>query len=216
MTKVTAAILALAVALILPAASLACGIEAWDFAPNFFNFTDGNWTFGEVFTANQDIAIIFLGYYAPNGHGNFVSEHPVGLFDASGNLLAFTVVDNNSMYGDLLQPLINPMPTGNFAFNYISPITLHAGQTYVLEGVSNLDPYTWDDPGFTVYLPITILGNNRILENGLNFNGTFRINDVGNGYWGANFGTGPEPGSLILFGSGILGLAGVLRRKLKF
>jgi PEP-CTERM motif len=53
------------------------------------------------------------------------------------------------------------------------------------------------------------------LDNGLNFDGTSLVNDVSNGYWGANFGVGPEPGSLILFGSGILGLAGVVRRKLK-
>ena len=45
--------------------------------------------------------------------------------------------------------------------------------------------------------------------------------DVGAQYGGAwisgvqnNFGEAPEPGSLILFGTGILGLAGTLRRKL--
>ena len=32
--------------------------------------------------------------------------------------------------------------------------------------------------------------------------------------WGGGWGTTPEPSSILLFGSGILGLAGVLRRKL--
>ncbi|HEY4961338.1 MAG TPA: PEP-CTERM sorting domain-containing protein [Terriglobales bacterium] len=216
MATKTLGILALALALILPSASLACAFEAWDFAIPGFVFTNGNWTFGEVFVPTQDIAVSFLGYYAPFGHGNFLSDHPVGMFDAAGNLLASTVINNSSMYGDFSRPLINPIPTGNFAFNYISPITLHAGQTYVIEGVSNSDPYAFDDVGFTVYLPITILGNNWIFENGLTFNGTFVINDVSDGYWGPNFGTTPEPGSLILLGSGILGMAGVLRRKLTF
>jgi PEP-CTERM motif len=151
----------------------------------------------------------------PTPFGTFSSPHPVGLFDASGNLLASSVIDNSSQYGDSAQPLINSSPTGNFVFNRIAGVTLQASQTYVVEGVSNLDPYTSSDPAFKVYLPITVLGNNWVLDNGLNFNGTFLINDVNNGYWGANFGVGPEPGSLVLFGSGILGLAAVVHRKLK-
>ncbi len=217
MARSTLVILVLALVLILPSAGWGCGIEAWNFANgNFFNFTDGNWTFGEVFIPSQDLSVIFLGYYNPSfpvPGWSFTSPHPVGLFDAAGDLMASTVIDNTSMYG-VHQSLISGEQSGNFAFNWISPVTLHAGQTYVIEGVSNVDPYTWDDPAFTVYLPVTILGNNEVAGNGLNFNGTFLMNGVSNGYWGANFGVGPEPGSLIMFGSGVLGLAGLLRRKL--
>jgi len=177
---------------------------AWEFTTAGNPFTNGNWTFGEVFVPTQNIAVNLLGYYG--SVGGFSSDHPVGIFDASGNLLAQTDVTNSST-----------LFSAHFVFNQIPTITLLAGQTYVIEGVSNTDNYTWDDPGFQVYGPLTILGNNWIFENGLNFNGTFLINDVSDGYWGADFGLIPvsEPGSLlILLGSGAAGLAQLLRRKL--
>ena len=53
----------------------------------------------------------------------------------------------------------------------------------MIEGVSNTDPYTWNDPGFTVFAPINVLGNNWVFSGGLTFNGTGLINDVSDGYW---------------------------------
>jgi len=184
--------------------------EAWDFATASQSFTNGNWTFGEVFVPTQNISVDFLGYYASNGLGGFNSDHPVGLFNASGTLLGSTVIDNSSVF---------TTSSGHFAFNPINAITLLAGQTYVVEGVSNSDPYTWNDTGFTVYAPINILGNNWISGNGLNFNGTFLINDVTDGYWGPNFGydaavaSTPEPTTLSLLGLGLAGLWSRRRRK---
>lgn len=204
--------LALAVALLTTPSFAA--IEAWNFATPGNNYTNGNWTFGEVFVPTRNIEVYYLGYYAAYGVGNFVSDHPVGMFDAAGNLLSSTDITNASRVTDFNQPYLNTYPpTGYFAFNPVTPFLLQAGQTYVIEGVSNLDPYAWNDPGFTVYLPLTILGNNWVLGNGLNFNGTGLINDVSDGYWGANFAT-PEPGTILMLGTGILGLAGMLRRKL--
>ena len=203
----------LAVALLLPAAALADArvnseLENVDFTTTAQSFTNGNWTFGEVFVPQTNMSVGYLGYYAPAGLGHFLSNHPVGLFDVSGNLLASTTVDNSST---------DTTTSGHFAFNPISPVALLAGQTCVIEGVSNLDPYTWNDPGFTVYAPITLLGNNWLPNNGLNFNGTSVINDVSDGYWGPNFAVAtatPEPGTLALFGSSVLGLGGLLRRRL--
>jgi hypothetical protein len=213
------ALLAMMLVLILPAAGFACGIEAWNFvAPAISGFTIGNWTFGEVFVANQDIRVSYLGYYTQGFPPNFLSTHPVGMFDANGDLLASTVISNNSYSGDPYQPVIGGgSPGEHFAYNWIPQITLLAGQTYVLEGVSGADPYTWNDYGFQVYsayVPITILGNNWTLSNGLNFIGTFLISDVSDGYWGPSFGISPEPSTFVLLATGVLGLAAGLRRKL--
>jgi hypothetical protein len=192
----------------LPAATFA-STEAWDFTTASQAFTNGNWTFGEVFVPEVNITVDFLGYYAPNGLGNFLSDHPVGMFDTNGNLLASTDINNSSVSS-----------VGHFAFNAVTPIVLLAGHTYVVEGVSNADNYTWNDVGFSVFAPVTVLGNNWVFNGGLTFNGTGLINDVTDGYWGPDFGFSgtvvPEPGSLMLLGSGIVGLAGVLRRKLTF
>ncbi|MGA9565746.1 MAG: PEP-CTERM sorting domain-containing protein [Candidatus Korobacteraceae bacterium] len=205
-------VVTMAVALLLPATTFADArvnneLENVDFTTAAQTYTNGNWTFGEVFIPQVNLSVGYLGYYAAAGLGNFSSNHPVGLFDGNGDLLAFTTIDNASIYTS---------SSGHFAYNPISPVILFAGQTYVIEGVSNSDPYTWNDPGFTVYAPVTILGNNWVLGNGLNFNGTSVINDVADGYWGGNFAFAtPEPGTLALFGSSVLGLGGLLRRRLR-
>ncbi len=209
------AITALALAVVLLTVPSFAATEAWNFtANNGLNWTNGNWTFGTIFVPTRNIEVYYLGYYAQNGVGNFTSNHPVGMFDAAGNLLSSTVITNASTITDFNQPFLNVNPpTGNFVYNPVTPFTLIAGQTYVLEGVSGTDPYTWNDTGFTVYLPLTITGDNWVLGAGLTFNGTGNFADVADGWWGPNFAT-PEPGTFLMLGSGILGLAGMLRRKL--
>ncbi len=205
--------------LVFPLTALADGgttvVPAWDFNnPGNNSFTNGNWTFGEVFVPTENITVTDLGYFGTVG--DFSSDPSVGIFNSSGTLLDSTTITNSSSIIDYA----SASQTDNFVFNAVTPTELIAGDTYVIEGVSGSNPYTWDDTDFTVYAPITVLGNNYVSDGGLTFNGTGLVNDVSDGYWGANFAATtipptPEPGSLLLLGSGMAALAGMLRRKSK-
>lgn len=188
---------------VLPGTAFA-SVAGWEFSTVGTEFTNGAWNFGEVFTVNQDIMVDYLGYYNPST--GMTAGHEVALYDANGMQLADSVITIDSAYS-----------TAHFLYNLITPIELFAGQTYVVQGLSGPDVYAYNDGGFTTYAPITILGNNFVLENTMSFNGTGFSNDVTDGYWGANFGwdpvTAPEPASFMLIGTGLAGLATLLRRK---
>jgi hypothetical protein len=170
-------------------------------------FTNGDWTFGQVFTPTTNFQVNFLGYFNPST--GIVDSHPVSIWNGTtGALVASSTITSASLY-----------TTGHFLFNPISPVTLTAGQIYEITGVSGVDNYAYDDSGFTVYAPITYWGYNYCFGCGDVFTGTGTIDlGVGDAFWGPNFGwspsTTPEPGGLVLLGTGVLGLAGMIRRKL--
>jgi PEP-CTERM motif len=138
-----------------------------------------------------------------------LDSHPVSIWNGTtGALVASSTIDAASGYF-----------TTHFLYNLISPVTLQAGQIYEITGVSGIDNYAYGDTGWTLYAPVTYAGYNYCLGCGDVFTGTGTTNlGVGDAFWGPNFGwtttATPEPGSLMLLGTGVLGLAGVIRRKI--
>ncbi len=62
--KKTLLALALTVGLLLPAAMFA-DTAAWEWSTTGIEGTNGDWTFGQVFTPTQNFQVDFLGYYNP-------------------------------------------------------------------------------------------------------------------------------------------------------
>ena len=194
---------------------------AWEFTSYGTTLNNGTgYTFGIVFVPQVNLTVTYLGYFYDPTTG-MTESHYVGLYNSSGTLLDSTTITSASPYCS--PSVFAPVPcpgapqSPHFLYNPVPEVELFAGQTYVVEGTSGVvDPYNWNENGYAVLWPLTVEGDNWVANGGftLSFNGTGLKNDVSNGFFGPDMAFAPEPSSLLLLGSGILGLAGYIKRKL--
>ena len=157
---------------------------------------------GWLFTANQNITVTGLGTWAG---APFPTDQTVELLGPGFVPIAIATVSNT----DLL------VGTGPWRFASVSPVQLTAGSSYLLYSLGGAD-FTVTDPAFGGTGTTTI--DPRI---------TFAIGAEGPvglpiayGLFGPNLEfintpTVPVPGALPLFGSALMGVVALLRRRSK-
>ena len=165
-------------------------------------------TLGFTFQVNSEIQVTQLGLFDDSQNG-FVESHDLGLWDSGGNLLASGTMGSGTT-GTLF---------GNFRYINIAPVNLTAGQTYAIGAVyvSGNDPLIFPSfaDGFTSAPEITFNHDAWAVGNTLEF--PTLSNSSSPSYFGPNFQFNdvPEPGSMLLLGTGLIGIASSVRRRMR-
>lgn len=153
---------------------------------------------GLVFTANSSLEVVGLGFY---NLAASLQPESVGLYSSTGTLLASASVTT-------ADPLVN-----NYFWASITPVELIAGQQYTVVAFDAVSSWGYG-PVPTNGSEVTYVESTYLYTDGLEF--TTSHFDGTPGYYGPNIAVAatPEPVTLILFGSGLVGIGGFVRRRL--
>ena len=188
---------------------MAAAIPAVSFTPvTGESLTNGPYTLGWEFSLSSAGTVTALGAFNSTGTG-LAESHDVGIWDSTGTLLVSATVAAGTV-----DPLI-----GQFRYASVSTITLGPGTYEIgalwLDGADN-NTFPGDVATVNTIPSLTFIQNSFVAGGTLaDPTNTTGSNDS---YFGPNFLVGtrsvtPEPGTLVLLGSGLLGAVGVIRRK---
>jgi hypothetical protein len=209
----------LSAAMAVTTATAAHAGAAWEFDAAGNSFNNNTWDFATAFQVVNDVTASGLGYYADPSNGQ-VHSNPVALYECDNDgcngggatLLASVTVDNTYALN------------GHFRYVTINPITLLAGHSYEVAGVSFQDNYTWNDVNFHTDANIIVPFNDTrwLQTNTPDFLNGPNLNEIeSDGFYGPNvflgssngFTGAPEPAAwgLMIAGFGLMGVT--LRRR---
>lgn len=171
-------------------------------------------TFGWSFSVDQTVKVDALGFFDDEIRTgpDLNQDHLVSLWTIDGDLLAQTTITNAST------PVASTAEGGEWLFNDIDPVILTAGE-YVVSAfdpactsTSDCDDIRYLDTASVSPLISFIEAVENPSGNGFPSNSIPERND---GYFGPNLRIEaiPVPAAAWLFGSGLIGLIGVARRK---